>query len=1849
MRSFAVLIVASGGEMSSRGKVKWIIEAIDQRLSQRFRPAGINGLESSTGDETSLPARAVTKADDFGYLFISVTGTNLKEEIREMQTQRNTNNQTGRMIRLMLTLVGFIFMLSAAAQAATFHVINTNDSGPGSLRDAITQSNLIDPSTANLIDFQIVPAGGVKTISLQSGLPEITTPVVIDGTTQSGYAGNPIIELDGSNAGNSANGLYITAGNSTVKGLVINRFSYSGIRLETNGNNVIAGNYIGLDSAGTTSLPIGGACVYVPTSGNTIGGTTPAERNVLSGVTNRGIYFDGSNATGNLVKGNYIGTDATGNAGIGNSSGITFYNASGNTVGGTTAAERNIISGNSTGIDMTGSGASNNVVMGNYIGTKTDGTGNLANGFYGIYIYGGAHSNIIGGTHSGEGNVIAFQSREVALESDAGNGNTIRGNSMFSSGQMGIDLGNDAVTANDSGDADPGTNDLQNYPVITSVVNNNGNVDITGTLNSIASQQYVIDFYSSSTLSQQGNAEAKKYLATIFATTDGNGNANFVASVPVASLSGYFITATATDSNNGMPNSTSELSLPAQVAGLNGVLQFSAPTFSVNENGAQATITVTRSGGSFGFVSVHYATSDGTAKQPGDYTSASGTLSWADGDVSSKTFNVTITDDNIFEQSEAINLTLSSPVGGATLGAQSTAALTILDNEQPPNLADLVVTNTNDSGSGSLRQAITTANFIAGTDTISFNIQPAGVHTITPLSVLPNVTDPVIIDATTQPGFAGTPVIELNGASAGQSFVSGLTITGGSSTVKGFVINRYSGVGILLLSANNIVAGNFLGIDVTGNAAKVGNVSLSNYEGVGINGDNSNNNLIGGTTASARNVISNSQIGVDICCQGIKSGNKVVGNYIGTNAGGTAALRNSNYGIRIDDAPSTIIGGITPAERNVISGNFTGIQLSNSSTGTLIQGNYLGTKADGVGALGNDYAAIYSSYGITNATIGGTANGASNVIAFNGMGNTGNGGITLVKNVPVGATPSAGIVVSQNSIFSNKGLGIDLGADGVTTNDAGDGDPGSNDSQNYPVLTSVMTNGSNTVVQGTLNSEASKSYHIELFSNITCSSSGFGQGQFFVAATDVATDASGNAGFTFTIPTASITGTVFTATATNPNKSTSEFSACATSAAGSPGVIQFGASSAFVNESGGNAVVTVTRTGGSTGTVTVAYTTANGGGSNGAISPADYTATNGTLTFLDGETSKMISIPIPDDSISETDKYFSVNLSNPTGGATLGNQSSIQIGIGDNDAPTISINDVQVTEGNSGTTDAVFTVSLNRAYFSDAHVDFATVAGTATSGVDYQPTSGTLAFLKGETTKTVTVKINGDTTQEPNEAFTVKLSNNDSLSVSKGVGTGTINDDDAAQPAGTLAFSAATYTVNENGGQATITVKRTNGSGGAVSIQYATGAGGTATANADYTPANGTLNWADGDTADKAFTVAIVDDSSNEADETVNLVLSNATGGAVVGAPSTAALTISDNDVAQPPTTVQLEQAIYTVSEGAHYKQITITRTGDSSSAASVDYATSDGSASQHSDYTIALGTLQFASGEISKTLTLLITDDAYVEGDETVSLTLSNPVGVTLGAQSVAQVTITDNDNNAAAPNAIDDVPNFVRQNYHDFLNREPDAFGYQGWQDILNNCAAGDTKCDRIEVSSGFYRSPEFQERGYFTYRFYSASFGRKPKYAEFMPDMAKVSGFLTDAEKEAHKVAFINEFMSRQEFRNKYDSTINNPAGYVDGLLQAAGLQNHPSRAGWIAGLTNQTLTRAQVLRELVESSEVYQKYYTESFVVMQYFGYLRRDPDSLYLEWIKIMNQNGGDYRGMVNGFMNSLEYRQRFGN
>lgn len=338
--------------------------------------------------------------------------------------------------------------------------------------------------------------------------------------------------------------------------------------------------------------------------------------------------------------------------------------------------------------------------------------------------------------------------------------------------------------------------------------------------------------------------------------------------------------------------------------------------------------------------------------------------------------------------------------------------------------------------------------------------------------------------------------------------------------------------------------------------------------------------------------------------------------------------------------------------------------------------------------------------------------------------------------------------------------------------------------------------------------------------------------------------------------------------------------------------------------------------------------------------------------------------------------------------------------------PTLTISDVTVTEG-SGAGQAVFDVTLSEFFGQVVKVDYATANGSATSGSDYTATSGTLTFdpANGITTQQISVPISGDCLIEGSETFTVSLSNAVNASIVKTAGTGTILNDDLA---GTLHFSAATFSASENAGTAIITVTRTGGTGASVSVSYAT-SNGTATQPPDYAQTSGTLTFDCHETS-KTFAVTIADDTLDEADETVNLKLTNPTGGATLGAQSDAVLTIIDDDTAG---TVQFSAATFNVAEAAGTATITITRTAGAASGVTVKYATSNGTAQSGPDYTTTTGTVTFGANETTQTFTIPVNNDNLPEpGGETILLTLSDATGgAVIGAPAAAVLTIQDDD----------------------------------------------------------------------------------------------------------------------------------------------------------------------------------------------------------------------------------------------
>lgn len=369
------------------------------------------------------------------------------------------------------------------------------------------------------------------------------------------------------------------------------------------------------------------------------------------------------------------------------------------------------------------------------------------------------------------------------------------------------------------------------------------------------------------------------------------------------------------------------------------------------------------------------------------------------------------------------------------------------------------------------------------------------------------------------------------------------------------------------------------------------------------------------------------------------------------------------------------------------------------------------------------------------------------------------------------------------------------------------------------------------------------------------------------------------------------------------------------------------------------------------------------------------------------------------------------------------------------------------------------------------------------------------------------------------------------------------------------------------------------------------------------------------------------------------------------------AFTVSQAAPAIVPPTIQFSAPSFSGSEADGLVLITVTRTGDMSGSASVDFKTFDiaglqsctlmnSRGSERCDYVTSLGTVRFAAGESSKTIFVPLIDDVLVEGNETFSVALNNAEGATLGSTNTATITILDDDSVAPTSNPIDGVEFFIRQQYLDILNRQPDSVGLANWMNTLSQCPnAGfgepaTSDCDRLHVAAGFFQSDEFLNRGYWAFRFYMVSYNVRPTYAEFIPDMAQVGGPKSPAEEEASKVAFADAFLQRPEFVARYGNL--SGQALANALLQTAGL---PSNTFTVTG----SMTNAQILRGIVETQAVLDRFLTQGTVSIQYFGFLRRDPDTIgYKNNIDTLNADPANLRHMIFIFIYSTEYRSRFG-
>jgi hypothetical protein len=556
--------------------------------------------------------------------------------------------------------------------------------------------------------------------------------------------------------------------------------------------------------------------------------------------------------------------------------------------------------------------------------------------------------------------------------------------------------------------------------------------------------------------------------------------------------------------------------------------------------------------------------------------------------------------------------------------------------------------------------------------------------------------------------------------------------------------------------------------------------------------------------------------------------------------------------------------------------------------------------------------------------------------------------------------------------------------------------------------------------------------------------------------------------------------------------------------------------------------------------------------------------------------------------------------------------------------------------------------------------------------------SGQLSFTpaanaNGSATITIVLKDNGGVanggvdTSAP-QTFTITINPvNDAPTFTKGANQTVINNA-GAQTVNNWATNVSpgpadeagqtvNFQITNNSNVALFTVQPAISPSGTLTYTPATNVGGTATITINLKDNGGTANGGADTSATQSFTITI-----------------NPTGGLV-----------------------SFSASSVTTTENSGSTTITVRRTGDTSKAVTVDYATNDdnglpcsvpsGGASPKCDFTAAVGTLSFAAGDINKTITILIGQDSFVEGNETILVTLTNPQGgAALGSPATMAITILD-DVPETTTNVIDDANMFVRMHYHDFLNREADQSGLNFWTGQMTNCGNSDLTVCRVNVSGAFFVSIEFQQTGYLVERMYKTGYGDATATSQvggphqiFVP-VVRANEFLTDTQRvgrgvvvnqpgwetvlENNKQAYALEFVQTARFVSAYPTTMTS-AAFVSALNQNAGNVLSPTEfnnalsafgpppAG---GSSNNVTARAQVLRQIAEDTDLYNAEFNRAFVLTEYIGYLRRNPNDApdsdytgYDFWLGKLNQFNGDYIAaeMVKAFISSSEFRQRFG-
>lgn len=976
-----------------------------------------------------------------------------------------------------------------------------------------------------------------------------------------------------------------------------------------------------------------------------------------------------------------------------------------------------------------------------------------------------------------------------------------------------------------------------------------------------------------------------------------------------------------------------------------------------------------------------------------DYNATSGTITFAPGETS-KSVTVVVVGDTNLESDEIFQVTLSSPTGGASLGTAS-ALGTITNDDSGPSISigDVAVSEGN-SGTANAVFNLTLSQVSASTVTATFSTG----------------------------GGNATAGVDYNSATGTVTFLPGSTSASITVGVLGDVLDE----------ANET-------FNVT--LANPSNAAISDGTGQGtITDDDPTPSLsINDVTLAEGN--SSTTNFVFTVTLGAASGQQVTVAY--TTAAGTGNAATAGTDFVAQSGTLTFGAGATTQTITIaVNGdvafepdeNFN-VNLSNPVNATIADATGVGTitNDDQPGLSINDASVTEGNSGTTNAVFTVTLSAASTQtvnVAFataNGTTNPATAGsdYTAVSGTltfaPGETTKLITVVVTgDTTVEPNETFTVNLsGATNATiTDNSGLGTINNDDSPGLSINDVVVTEGNSGTTTAVFTVTLSPSSTSQVTVQFTTATPGSGTpataGSDYVARSGTLTFGAG-------VTTQTITVVVNGDTAVEPNE---DFAVNLTNAVGATltdstgiGTITNDDSPALSindvtvtegNSGTTNAVFNVTLSAASSQTVTVVYTTATPGSGNTATAGTDYNVTSGTLTFNPGTLSQSVTVQVLGDTVVELNEIFDVNLSGATN-ATISDASGRGT-INNDDQPSISINDVSVLEGNSGTQNAVFTISLNGPSTQQVTVVFATANGgsnPATAGTDYNATSGTVTFTAGATSRTITVGVRGDVTQESNETFLVNLSGATNATIADNQGVGTIQDDELPS------FTINDVTVTEgNSGtvNAVFTVTLSQAATSTQTVSFATStpsSGPLATAGADYIAASGTLTFGAGTTT-QTITIQVLGDTLDEANETFNVTLSGASSGTVI-TDATGVGTITDDDA--PPTIAINDVTVTEVDPGATVSAVfTVSLSTASGQQVTVNFATANDTATSARDYTVTSGTVTFAPGETTKTITVAVRGDNSDEVDEQFFVNLTTPTNATI-ADAQGAATIIDDD----------------------------------------------------------------------------------------------------------------------------------------------------------------------------------------------------------------------------------------------